>query len=453
MAIRVQVGIACAFCATSIAAGAAELEPIVEAEQVLATYTNPNNGAGPLWCYGAPLVFRRGESAFVSTMETGEGVPPLCNTRWRLYVVGPEGSRAVAQEKDYLEREPCPIVGFADGRVFLSVNPWVQQDGPRQGRCEPQLLQFDAGDLAREPVALRPPWPPEATLTEHSYRGIAADGARGELLVVHIDARTSEQLWCFLDSSGRWSRAGSIEFPIRSCYPQVALRDRAAHVLAIGDIVEPVDEWRAYKREQTQREWDYVFRRLFYTWTPDVASTDFAEPIEIENLEATAGHITNLDLWIAPDGAAHLLYLTVPVQAAYLRDRFFPDVRLVWSLVHTVVRNGLVVSRATLAGGGEGASPIVPGEARFHATGDGRLFVVGYFSGAEADGTPVSETRVLKVVPAGSAEAIRIPLERPFRRLFTNCERGGSAASRVLDLYGSGAEPGQLLYARVLLAS
>ena len=45
----------------------------------------PDNGAGPLWCYGAPLVVRQGERVFVSVMETGEGVPPLSNTRWRLF--------------------------------------------------------------------------------------------------------------------------------------------------------------------------------------------------------------------------------------------------------------------------------------------------------------------------------------------------------------------------------
>ena len=45
------------------------------------------------------------------------------------------------------------------------------------------------------------------------------------------------------------SRTGRL--PIRACYPQVALRDRAAHVLAIGDIVEPNEAWRAHKKEAT----------------------------------------------------------------------------------------------------------------------------------------------------------------------------------------------------------
>ena len=30
--------------------------PKVEVEEVVATCPSPDNGAGPLWCYGAPLV-------------------------------------------------------------------------------------------------------------------------------------------------------------------------------------------------------------------------------------------------------------------------------------------------------------------------------------------------------------------------------------------------------------
>ena len=49
----------------------------------------------------------------------------------------------------------------------------------------------------------------------------------------------------------------SIRFPICACYPQVAVRDGAAHVLAIGDVVEPVAAWRDYKKEKSGSAWDY----------------------------------------------------------------------------------------------------------------------------------------------------------------------------------------------------
>ena len=59
--------------------------PSVEVEDIVSQYVSPNNGAGPLWCYGAPLLVRQGDNVYVSVMETGEDVPPLCNTRWQLF--------------------------------------------------------------------------------------------------------------------------------------------------------------------------------------------------------------------------------------------------------------------------------------------------------------------------------------------------------------------------------
>ncbi len=57
----------------------------VEVEEDITTCLPPNNGAGPFWCYGSPLVVRIGDDVLVSAMETGEDIPPLCNTRWRIF--------------------------------------------------------------------------------------------------------------------------------------------------------------------------------------------------------------------------------------------------------------------------------------------------------------------------------------------------------------------------------
>jgi len=290
-------------------------------------------------------------------------------------------------------------------------------------------------------VAIHPRWADGYRFTDHSYRGIAADGRRGELLVLNIDSPTGAQFWSYRNASGEWARHGKIEFPIRSCYPQVALRAQAGHVLAIGDIVEPNEEWRTYKHEQTGRGWDYVFRRLFYTWTPDITKSDFAEPIELENLDATAGYIRNLDLWIDPSGAAHLLYLKQKVQSAMMRDKFFSDMPLTTSLEYRVLKAGEIVDRATLVEGGEGLSNETPGNGRFHVTDDGRLFVIYYSHG---------ENRLLQIRPTRQAP-IRIELEEPFHTFFTATERGGSVPSKTIDLFGIGRDSSILRYARVQL--
>ena len=51
--------------------------------------------------------------------------------------------------------------------------------------------------------------------------------------------------------------------PIRVCYPNVMLKDRAVYFCGVSDIIEPKKEWRKFKRELTGKEWDYDFRRLF----------------------------------------------------------------------------------------------------------------------------------------------------------------------------------------------
>jgi hypothetical protein len=429
------------------------IESAVEVEDVVTQYVSPNNGAGPLWCYGAPLLVRQGDTVFVSAMETGEDTPPLCNTRWRLFRRDAQGWRLCQREAEFCEREPCPLVGFADGRLFLSINPLAEPSPQNRGSCQPHLLQFNAASPETPPIPVQPQWSDGCRFTEHSYRGVAADGVNGELLLLNIDSPTGDQFWSYRDATGAWARQGRIHFPIRSCYPQVALKNRAAHVLAIGDIVEPVEEWRRYKYEQTKRDWDYVFRRLFYTWTPDMTQSDFCSPIELENVDAAAGYIRNLDLWIDADGAAHILYLKNPVQSALMRDRFFPNMPVTTSLEYCVLKGGAVVRRLTLDKGGEGESSEIPGNGRFHATDDGGLFVVYYCSGRTATGEPVSENRLLCIRPVEGEQLrpVSIALNEPLHTFFTATERGGSAPSKAIDLFGVGREPTVLRYARIRL--
>ncbi|NKB70443.1 MAG: hypothetical protein GKR89_25520 [Candidatus Latescibacteria bacterium] len=407
----------------------------VEAEELVYPYSETaNNGSGPLWCYGAPLLVRQGEQVWAAGRECGEGIEPLCNTRWLLFRRDSRGWHQVGAGVHYDEREPCPLV-VAGGRLLLSVNPAAVQ-GAEKGPCRPHLL-----DLTGTPQPLQPQWGAERRFTEHSYRGLAADGGRGEALLLNIDAQSGAQCWSWRDSNGVWGRQGAIEFPIRSCYPQVGLRERAGHILAIGDIVEPVEAWRQCKFEHSGRPWDYVFRRLFYTWTADITSTDFAAPVEVDEAEETAGHILNADLWIGPDGRAHLLYIKRLIAAPVIRDRFFPGMRLDTSLEYAVVDNGAVVERRSLWRHREGDSGAAPQEGRFHADGDGRLWVVCSGGGANY------------LLPAAGGQGIQLPLAQPFTRFFTNTERGGSAPSDIIDMYGTTAAGQDLRYARIRIGS
>jgi hypothetical protein len=410
----------------------------VVVEETVATCGDPKNGAGWTWCYGAPIIVRSGDRVFAGIMEVGEGIAPLCNTRPRVFERGSNGWKIFWTPRDFLEREPAPIAASRDGRLFISLNPILDASRTRQGPSRPHVLRLLPGD----PVELAPPWSESARFSEHSYRGFAIDGARGAMILLNQDvADLDKTAWAFMDSSGAGPRSGGIRFPIRACYPQVCLRDRAAHVLAIGDIVEPVEEWKNHKFEKTRKKWDYVFRRLFYSWTPDLPKKDFAPPAEIESVEATGGHIQNLDLWLDARGDAHALCLVQP-SVPPVRDRFFPDIKLRRTLIHSLIRKGAVASRETIAEGGEGFPDSGPSWARFHAAPGDRLYVLW---------TGPGKLLLARILPSRSA-AVEVSLKEPLGIFFTATERGGSGPSTTVDVLGASTKDyGTIRYARLAL--
>lgn len=435
-------------------AHATEGEPrvcAVEAEEVVTRYSPANNGAGPMWCYGSTVIARRRQDVFLSVIETGEGVPLLCNTRWQLWRRDAERWRLEQAEAQFRQREPCPLAVLSDGKVFLSVNPSTEPPGVKYGPCKPLVLEFDAANPGQPPATHEPAWAEGTYFTDHSYRGFAADGDGGELLLLNIDARTGEQFVSHRDGAGRWHARGKIRFPIRSCYPQVALRDGAAHVLAIGDIVEPNEAWRKLKYEKRQSKWDYVFRRLFYTYTTDIGRRPFGTPVEIDTVEETCGHISNLDLYVGADGAAHLLYLKRPYQYDFIRDRYFPGRAMTTSLEYVTVRNGRVSARRALVEWTEGADGLQPSYARFHVDTRDTLWVI--LAGTEARAGQRSFGNFIGRMPKTGEQPKfgRIALEHPFGRFFTSTTRGGSQPSDLVDLFGTADDSPNLRYARLRL--
>ena len=429
-------------------------KPAVEAEETVYEYTSPNNGSGPLWCFGSTCIVRRGDDVFVSGQETLKEFQPLNNTRWRLFKRTDQGWQLVLADEKDRQREPCPLGVFGDGRLLLSTNPTLTATNAHGGPANPHVLQFSIADLKAPPVPLQPVWSKNPGFVEHSYRGLGVDGRNHELVVL-INHGYEEQYWALLDGRGQWANRGVIHYPVRGCYENAALVNGACHVLAVGDIMEPVEAWRKWKFEKSGgRHWDYVFRRLFYVWTPAIATTRFSEPLELDNVDKTAGHLMNLDLWIDRDGAAYVLYQKISVHNPAMRDKFLPGVPITTSLEHCVVRGNKVVSRQTLAIGGEGAGGEIPGWGRFHATGDGRLFVFYYCGGKDAKGKALDENRLMEILPGGGhTEPVKVGLKNPFTSFMTATVRGGSQPSNILDVLGTcNGKPGTAIcYARIRL--
>ena len=437
------------------------LQPVVEAEESIYTYTNADNGAGPLWCHGSTCLVRIGNDLFASGLDTLPNIKPLNNCRWTLYQRGKSGWQLQAADESGRTREPSPMAGFPDGRLFLSANPTLMSEGIYAGPARPEILQFAARDVKAPFERLLPVWDGKPAFTEHSYRSFAADGPGRELILLQNIGYT-HAAWAFRDRKGKWTAQGKLPWPdgaeypkpepIRVCYPNVLLKKRAVHFCGVSDIIEPYPEWRAYKKQLTGKEWDYDFRRLFYTWTPDITREKFRPWVEIASRDKTCGWIMPGDLWVGPDGAVHIVW-TERVLDDRLRAKFFPDVKQSHAINYAVVREGNVVLRRTVMLTEEGKPGETGSSPRFHVTPDNRLFVICYVSGQSPEGKAVAENRLIEIRPGGEfGQPVKVPFAKPFVAYFTATTRGGSAPSRTLDLLGERqGMPGTMSYARVRL--
>jgi hypothetical protein len=276
--------VSCLALAACVAQPAASSPLDVTAEEIVCHYAPAQNGADPLWAYGSTVITRWQDHVVVSGLETVPGVSPDNNVRCLLYARGADGWSAAWRDENSLTREPCPLGVFQDGRLLLSTNPTLGSGPePSGGPAQPTLLEFATEDLSAPLETSLPVWAGQPPFDQHSYRGLGVDGARQETLFLNINGYVGQE-WAFRDAAGEWSARGRLGFPydtdthqvLRLCYPQVALADRQAHVMAISDILEPVPEYRQYKAEQDKNAFLYVFRRLYYAWTPDISSTSFS---------------------------------------------------------------------------------------------------------------------------------------------------------------------------------
>ena len=433
-------------------------QAVVEVEEDVYRYEPADNGAGPMWCRGSTCLVRVGDAVFASGLETLEGAKPLNNCRWTLHTRGAAGWELRQTDPSGRTREPCPIATLPGGRLLMSVNPTLTGPDARAGPALPAILEFAARDPKAPPKRILPAWDGAPAFTEHSYRTFAADSQAGSfILFQNIGYAHAE--WAFRDAAGTWT-AGRLAWPwgasydapqpIRVCYPTVALKGRAVYFCGVSDIVEPNKAWREFKRKLTGREWDYDFRRLFYTWTDDVTAGPFHDWVEVASRDKTCGWVTPCDLYAAPDGSVHLLWTERAIDTR-LRKEFFPDAKQSHALLHAIVRDGKVVRRRALLLAEEGGAQEIPGAARFQVTPDGRLLVFFYVSGRTADGKPVSENRLMELAPDGTpGPASRVPMKHPLVSFFTATVRAGSPPSATLDLLGERAGARHAIsYARI----
>ncbi len=436
--------------------------PVVEVEEEIYSFEPANNGAGPLWCHGSTIVARFGGDVYVTALETLQEEAPLSNCRWVLYTQGADGWRVVHRDETGRTREPCPIAALYNGDLLVTDNPTLTESGQERGPAEPAVFRFNTNDIRAGCTRELPVWQGTPAFTEHSYRTVAADGEENEVLYMQNVGMDVAHM-SLLKRDGAWTGVGTLAWPwggeyptpqpLRLCYPNVVMRDREAHFFGVGDIVEPVEAWKQTKFEITGRQWDYVFRRLFYAYTPDVAREPFCEWIEVANRDATAGAMRNSDIWLASDGTAHLVWCETTVDER-LRDRFFAGETIEHSLEYLSIRNGEIQARRTLARVTEAAPGDRPNLARFHLMEDGTPVLLASFVREVPSGAASHVYRLASMSSDGSlSDWVDVPFEHPIVGTFlTNTVRGGSRPGSIIDMVGMVAgAPQTLRYARVRL--
>lgn len=417
------------------------------AEEDIYRYRPANNGAGPMWASGMTTIVRSGDQVVACGLETVPDAEGLSNCRWLLFKRYDSGWKLESRDLVNFNREPCSLAVLNEQNILMSSNPKQADLCSKYCPTHPEILSFNAQDLQLPFRRLIPVWSRGAEFTDHSYRAMAVDRINREL-VLFQNYKHQQAEWSFLDKSGVWNTGeplrwpvgiyGDQEIPLRLCYSNVALSGRSVYFFSTEDIPEPNEDWRVYKKNVMGRSWDYVFRRLFFSWCNDIIEDGFHPWVEIANYDETAGHIRNQDMWLDAGGGIHLLW-TESVLDERLRDRFFPDKKQRHSLCYAVLRNGEMAVNAVLLSysEGQGDSVTAVGTARFHAKPDGHLYVVCYVRGMSTDGRGVSENRLIEV--SGGRQSGRwrtIPFKRPFVNFQMASERAGCAPSDWLDIIG-----------------
>ena len=437
---------------------------MVEHEEPIYTFVPPDNGAGPLWDLGSTNLVRLGDRVFASGVETLPGVPPYNNSLCHLWQRDARGWSLAHPNVSGRTREPCPLVALpSQNQILLSANPTLNRDDqPGGGPAEPMLWSFSASDTQRQPAPLKPRWKGGAhtpDFDQHSYRSFASDAASSEVILFHNVGDTRAE-WTFRGSDGTWPSQGQLVWPwgasyehpkpIRICYPNVALTHRKVHFVGVSDVLEPQEQWRTFKRGLTGKEWDYDFRRLFYTWSDDILDGQFHPWIELASRESTAGRIMPGDLWPAPDGTVHIVWQEEALDPR-LRSTFFPLAVQRVELNYLVLRDGRVLLRTTLVAWDETQPGPIPRLPRFHVTPDHRLFVFFYVTTADAETPHLSENRLLEILPNGSVSpATAVRLAHPLSTYMTATSRAGTMPSWTLDLLGTSPEsPNVVRYAKI----
>jgi len=439
---------------TECAVAVEALKPVVEIEETVYTYESSKNGSFPLWTYGSTILVRRGNDLYFSASETIPDAKPLNCVRWALMKRTPKGWVVLQRDPKGRTREPSPIA-LAGDELIMSVNPTHVPD-KRAGLAKPLLLAFSPANPAAPPRTLEPPWSTAPKFSEHSYRGLGCDPDTGALVLMNVEAYRGQH-WVYRDAKGQWANSGLVEFPsvdsykgpipIRFLYPGIVVRNGAAHVITKGGVEDFVKERVEYRKSKKSKVWGRY--HIGYCWSPDIAKQPLSPWLYAVDVSENAGEVWNCDLYAAANGDCHILWREKNFDER-LRPKYFSDQKLTLALKHGILRDGKRIFSQTLVESVEGAKANTPYWGRFHATGDGRLFVF------TTERRPDRRT-VNRLIEIRSDRSLGEPMEIPVAHAFTMLGMtagayGGNQPSHALEVVGRCAGRGNTIrYAKIRL--
>jgi len=425
--------------------------------ETITKFKNPDNGSGPLWCFGSPTIMRGGDNLYASVMEVDDEAIPLNNTVLTLYHKYGDGEWERVFRDDFLQREPCPVATIP-GKLIVSTNPSLRPkktSGEREDglSSRPALYFFDiTNNFPKFERAIVPNWDNAGYgFSSHTYRGLATDKNSGEILLMNqclTPDKDWQHCWALLDKNGAYINGGIIDYPVRSCYQSSAVKNGAAHSLAVSDIIEQNEEWRKYKKEQTGNDWDYDFRILYYSYAGDIRNGTFGKPVVVASADETCGQARPIDIYIDDNGDAHLLYYIRNVWHTFMRDKFFPDLQLRASFGYCRMSGGKIVEQYDIDGGKETErGKIGDFNGFFHVSKDKKLRVFYSRNNVRDENRP-DGWHMTEITDSGMTNPVKIP-DLGVRSCFNVKPRMGAEPSDIADIYG--ADGGEIKYVRITL--
>jgi hypothetical protein len=402
------------------------VSPEIITEEKFIDFVPSKNGTTPLWNRGTSVIVRQDDNVFISMIETHPEWAQPNNVNCGLYQRTLDGWQVQVELNDPT-REPCPIASDG-GDLYISTNRSLGENSL------PEIAIVNEFNFGNEPVILTPEWTEGHNFTAWSYRGISMDANNKELLLLNISDDYG-YYWTFLDKEGQWSSKGVMNFPIqedgtnlRLAYPNTILQNHSAYIMTVSDVLEPNYEYIGHMPDHGT-DFHYVFRQLYYSWTPDITSQDLSEWKLLASVEPY-GEISNQDIWMAKDGITHFLWVEKSVDSRL--ENHLPEVLDTQTLWHAVLKDGGVISRTRLMT--YDTRGIRPNRASFHSLPNGRLFVI--ISVYEITGETGNHLIELYADRTHSSP-IKLGLKEPLGVFQIAGQQNGSPPSNYIDIIGT----------------